>query len=248
VGTRGELQDAKAVIPDSATPRCTPRRSTTAASNGAFDPATMGTTPNVGLMAQKAEEYGSHDKTFEIEAPGTSGSSTRAGATLLEHEVEPGDIWRAARPRTPVADWVRSPSSAPARTGAPARVLARRVPRRTTPRCSKVARQLASTTRTACRSRSCPVREATRLTLERVAPGEDTISVTGNVLRDYLTDLFPILELGTSAEDALGGRRSSRRRALRDGAGGSAPKHVQQLLKEEPPPLGQRSGSSWRSR
>ena len=203
--------------------------------HGAFDPATMGTTPNVGLMAQKAEEYGSHDKTFEIAAAGHAcASSTARATTLLEHEVEAGDIWRACQTKdAPVARLGRgSPSSARARPARPpCSGSTRRA--RTTPRCS---RRSSATSREldtdGLQIEILPVAEATRFTLERAARGEDTISVTGNVLRDYLTDLFPILELGTSAKMLSIVPLMNGGGLFETGAGGSAPKHVQQLVKE----------------
>src|SRR3954452_3749380 len=161
----------------------------------------MGTTPNVGLMAQKAEEYGSHDKTFEIETAGTVRVVDGSGATLLEHEVEPGDIWRGWQTKdAPVAGWVRLPAERARETGAPAVFWLDETRAHDAEILAKVERYLGDHDPDGLQIEILPVAEATRFTLERAARGEDTISVTGNVLRDYLTDLFPILELGTSAK------------------------------------------------
>ena len=201
--------------------------------HGAFDPATMGTTPNVGLMAQKAEEYGSHDKTFEIEATGTVRVVDRAGTTLLEHDVEPGDIWRACQTKdAPVADWVRLAVERARATGAPAVFWLDETRAHDAEVLAKVHARLAELDTEGVRIEILPVAEATRFTLERARAGEDTISVTGNVLRDYLTDLFPILELGTSAKMLSIVPLMNGGGLFETGAGGSAPKHVQQLVKE----------------
>ena len=203
--------------------------------HGAFDPATMGSVPNVGLMAQKAEEYGSHDKTFEIPADGTVRVVNRAGDAVLQHEVEAGDVWRACQVKdAPVRDWVRLAVDArPALTGAPRRVLARRDPRPRRADHRQGARSTCpSTTRRASPSRSWRPADACAYSLERIRRGEDTISVTGNVLRDYLTDLFPIMELGTSAKMLSIVPLMNGGGLFETGAGGSAPKHVQQFVKE----------------
>jgi isocitrate dehydrogenase len=229
----GEQQDAKAVIPDSSYAALYAETIDHCREHGAFDPATMGTTPNVGLMAQKAEEYGSHDKTFEIEAAGTVRVVDRAGAALLEQDVEVGDIFRACQTKdAPVADWVRLAVERARATGAPAVFWLDATRAHDAEVLAKVERYLSEHDTDGLRIEVMPVAEATRFTLERARAGEDTISVTGNVLRDYLTDLFPILELGTSAKmlsivPLMGGGG-----LFETGAGGSAPKHVQQLVKE----------------
>jgi isocitrate dehydrogenase len=229
----GEQQDTKAVIPDSSYAALYAETIDHCRDHGAFDPATMGTTPNVGLMAQKAEEYGSHDKTLEIERAGTVRVVDRAGATLLEQEVEPGDIFRACQTKdAPVADWVRLAVERARATGAPAVFWLDATRAHDAEVLAKVERCLREHDTDGLRIEVMPVAEATRFTLERARRGEDTISVTGNVLRDYLTDLFPILELGTSAKmlsivPLMGGGG-----LFETGAGGSAPKHVQQLLNE----------------
>ncbi len=229
----GEQQDAKAVIPDSSYAALYAETIDHCREHGAFDPATMGTTPNVGLMAQKAEEYGSHDKTFEIASAGTVRVVDRAGATLLEHDVEAGDIWRACQTKdAPVADWVRLAVERARATGAPAVFWLDASRAHDAEVLAKVERYLRDHDTDGLQIEVLPVAQATRFTLERARRGEDTISVTGNVLRDYLTDLFPILELGTSAKmlsivPLMGGGG-----LFETGAGGSAPKHVQQLVAE----------------
>ncbi|MET0768606.1 MAG: NADP-dependent isocitrate dehydrogenase [Solirubrobacteraceae bacterium] len=229
----GEQQDAKAVIPDSSYAALYAETIDFCREHGAFDPATMGTTPNVGLMAQKAEEYGSHDKTFEVEAAGTIRVVDAAGATLLEHEVEPGDVWRACQTKdAPVADWVRLAVGRAKATGVPAVFWLDRSRAHDAQVLRKVERELAQLDTDGLQLEMLPVAEATRFTLERAARGEDTISVTGNVLRDYLTDLFPILELGTSAKMLSIVPLMHGGGLFETGAGGSAPKHVQQLVKE----------------
>jgi isocitrate dehydrogenase len=184
-------------------------------------------------MAQKAEEYGSHDKTFEISAPGTVRVVDRSGATLLEHEVEAGDLWRGCQTKhAPVADWVRLAVERARATGAPAVFWLDANRAHDAEVLAKVERDLAEHDTDGLTIEVMPVAEATRFTLERARAGEDTIAVTGNVLRDYLTDLFPILELGTSAKmlsivPLMGGGG-----LFETGAGGSAPKHVQQFVRE----------------
>ena len=227
----GEPQDAKAVIPDSSYAALYAETIDFCREHGAFDPATMGTTPNVGLMAQKAEEYGSHDKTFEIEAAGTVRVVDRAGETLLEQDVEPGDIFRACQTKdAPVADWVRLAVERARATGVPAVFWLDETRAHDAEVLKKVRSYLPDTAE--LQIEILPVAEATRFTLERAARGEDTISVTGNVLRDYLTDLFPILELGTSAKMLSIVPLMNGGGLFETGAGGSAPKHVQQLVKE----------------
>jgi isocitrate dehydrogenase len=229
----GEQQDAKAVIPDSSYAALYAETIDFCREHGAFDPATMGTTPNVGLMAQKAEEYGSHDKTFEVEAAGAIRVVDASGATLLEHDVEPGDVWRACQTKdAPVADWVRLAVGRARATGVPAVFWLDRSRAHDAEVLRKVERELAQLDTDGLQIEVMPVAEATRFTLERAARGEDTISVTGNVLRDYLTDLFPILELGTSAKMLSIVPLMNGGGLFETGAGGSAPKHVQQLVKE----------------
>jgi isocitrate dehydrogenase len=227
----GEPQDAKAVIPDSSYAALYAETIDFCREHGAFDPATMGTTPNVGLMAQKAEEYGSHDKTFEIEAAGTVLVVNRAGETLLEQDVELGDIFRACQTKdAPIADWVGLAVERARATGAPAVFWLDETRAHDAEVLKKVRAYLPDTE--SLQIEILPVAEATRFTLERAARGEDTISVTGNVLRDYLTDLFPILELGTSAKMLSIVPLMNGGGLFETGAGGSAPKHVQQLVKE----------------
>jgi isocitrate dehydrogenase len=231
----GEPQDTKFVIPDSSYAALYAETIEHCREHGAFDPATMGTTPNVGLMAQKAEEYGSHDKTFEIAAAGTVRVVDDAGATLLEHEVDAGDIWRMCQTKAAaVADWVRLAVDRARATGAPAVFWLDE----TRPHDAQLLRQVRPALAAQLggdddlRIEILPVAEATRLTLGRARAGEDTISVTGNVLRDYLTDLFPILELGTSAKMLSIVPLMHGGGLFETGAGGSAPKHVAQLLRE----------------
>jgi isocitrate dehydrogenase len=229
----GEPQDTKAVIPDSSYAPLYAETIDFCREHGAFDPATMGTTPNVGLMAQKAEEYGSHDKTFEIEAAGAVRVLDGSGATLLEHEVEPGDIWRGCQTKdAAVADWVRLAVERARATGAPAVFWLDETRAHDAAILAKVQRYLPEQDADGLDIRILPVAEATRFTLDRAKRGEDTISVTGNVLRDYLTDLFPILELGTSAKMLSIVPLMNGGGLFETGAGGSAPKHVQQLVRE----------------
>jgi isocitrate dehydrogenase len=229
----GEPQDAKAVIPDSSYAALYAETIDFCREHGAFDPATMGTTPNVGLMAQKAEEYGSHDKTFEIEAAGRMRVVDGSGATRLEHDVEPGDIWRGCQTKeAAVADWVRLAVERARATGAPAVFWLDEGRAHDAEILKQVERSLAEEDTGELQIEILPVAEAARFTLERAMNGEDTISVTGNVLRDYLTDLFPILELGTSAKMLSIVPLMNGGGLFETGAGGSAPKHVQQFTKE----------------
>jgi isocitrate dehydrogenase len=229
----GDQQDTKAVIPDSSYAALYAETIEFCREHGAFDPTTMGTTPNVGLMAQKAEEYGSHDKTFEIEAAGTVRVVDSSGTTLLEHDVEAGDIWRACQTKdAPIADWVRLAVERARATGAPAVFWLDETRAHDAQVLAKVRRYLREHDTDGLQIEIMPVAEATRFTLARAAAGEDTIAVTGNVLRDYLTDLFPILELGTSAKMLSIVPLMNGGGLFETGAGGSAPKHVQQLLKE----------------
>ena len=228
-----QLQDTKYVIPDSSYAALYDETLTFCREHGAFDPTTMGTTPNVGLMAQKAEEYGSHDKTFEIAAPGTVRVVDAAGTVLLTHDVEAGDIWRACQTKdAPVRDWVQLAVSRARATGAPAVFWLDETRAHDAEVLKKVRAQLADSEVDGLTIEVMDVAAATRFTLDRARRGEDTISVTGNVLRDYLTDLFPILELGTSAKMLSIVPLMQGGGLFETGAGGSAPKHVQQLLKE----------------
>jgi isocitrate dehydrogenase len=225
-------QDTKFVIPDSSYAPLYAETVEFCKVNGAFDPTTMGTTPNVGLMAQKAEEYGSHDKTFEIATAGTV--RVLDGSTvLLEHAVEPGDIWRACQTKdAPIRNWVELAVGRARATGVPAVFWLDSTRGHDAEIIKKVTAQLAELDTDGLTIEILPVAEATRYTLERAKAGEDTISVTGNVLRDYLTDLFPILELGTSAKMLSIVPLMNGGGLFETGAGGSAPKHVQQLVKE----------------
>jgi isocitrate dehydrogenase len=229
----GAQQDTKCVIPDSSYAALYAETIAHCKEHGAFDPATMGTTPNVGLMAQKAEEYGSHDKTFEIATAGVVRVLDAAGTTLLEHDVEAGDIWRLCQTKDePVRDWVRLAVGRARATGAPAVFWLDETRPHDAQLLEKVRPALAELDGDGLQIEILPVAEAARFTLERARRGEDTISVTGNVLRDYLTDLFPILELGTSAKMLSIVPLMHGGGLFETGAGGSAPKHVQQFLKE----------------
>jgi isocitrate dehydrogenase len=230
---RGELQDTKFVVPDSSYAPLYAETVAFCREHGAFDPATMGTTPNVGLMAQKAEEYGSHDKTFQVTAPGTVRVVDGSGATLLEHQVGTGDVWRACQTKdAPIRNWVELAVGRARATGAPAVFWLDETRGHDAQVLAKVRAQLAELDTDGLAIEILPVAEATRYTLDRARRGEDTISVTGNVLRDYLTDLFPIMELGTSAKMLSIVPLMNGGGLFETGAGGSAPKHVQQLLKE----------------
>ncbi|WP_445188060.1 NADP-dependent isocitrate dehydrogenase [Pseudonocardia sp. Cha107L01] len=229
-----QQQDAKFVIPDSSYAALYAETVDFCREHGAFDPTTMGTTPNVGLMAQKAEEYGSHDKTFEIAAAGTVRVvNTADGSTLLEHDVEAGDIWRACQTKdAPIRNWVELAVSRARATGSPAVFWLDETRGHDAEVLKKVREYLAEQDTDGLTIEILPVGEATRYTLARAKAGEDTISVTGNVLRDYLTDLFPIMELGTSAKMLSIVPLMNGGGLFETGAGGSAPKHVQQLVKE----------------
>ena len=228
----GEQQDAKFVIPDSSYAPLYAETVAFCREHGAFDPTTMGTTPNVGLMAQKAEEYGSHDKTFQIAADGVvrvvDGDSVK-----LQHDVAAGDVWRACQTKdAPIRNWVELAVGRARATGAPAVFWLDESRGHDAQVLAKVHAQLAELDTEGLTIEILPVAEATRYTLERAKRGEETISVTGNVLRDYLTDLFPILELGTSAKMLSIVPLMNGGGLFETGAGGSAPKHVQQLVKE----------------
>ena len=229
----GEEQDAKAVIPDSSYAGVYQEVIAFCKEHGAFDPTTMGTVPNVGLMAQKAEEYGSHDKTFEIPASGTVRVVDTSGESLLEHSVEAGDIWRMCQAKdAPIQDWVKLAVTRARASGAPAVFWLDATRAHDAELIKKVKAYLPNHDTSGLQIEIMSPVEATRFTLERVKAGEDTISVTGNVLRDYLTDLFPILEVGTSAKMLSIVPLMNGGFMLETGAGGSAPKHVQQFNKE----------------
>ena len=229
----GEQQDAKVVIPDSSYAPLYDETIRFHKEHGAFDPTTMGTVPNVGLMAQKAEEYGSHDKTFEIPTAGTVRVVDRSGTTLLEHAVEPGNIWRMCQTKdAAVRDWVKLAVTRARAMGVPAVFWLDGTRSHDAELIRKVREELPNHDTSGLTIEIMAVAEATRYTLERAKRGEDTISVTGNVLRDYLTDLFPILELGTSAKMLSIVPLMRGGGLFETGAGGSAPKHVQQFQKE----------------
>ena len=233
-GVDGGEADTLAVIPDSSYAGVYQAAIEDTIAHGPLDPATIGTVPNVGLMAQAAEEYGSHDKTFEISVPGRVEVVNAAGEVLLSHEVQVGDIWRATQTKdTPVRDWVKLAVTRARATGAPAVFWLDKNRAHDAQITAKVEQYLGEHDTEGLDIQILAPAEATRFSLERIRRGEETISVTGNVLRDYLTDLFPILEVGTSAKMlsivpllAGGG-------LFETGAGGSAPKHVQQLLEED---------------
>ncbi|MEZ6187416.1 MAG: NADP-dependent isocitrate dehydrogenase [Planctomycetota bacterium] len=230
---KGELQDTKAVIPDSSYAGLYQVMVEDCQAHGPYDPATMGTVPNVGLMAQKAEEYGSHDKTFEIQAPGTVRVVTAAGDTLMSHEVEAGDIWRACQTKdAPIRDWVKLAVSRARATGSPAVFWLDPKRAHDATLTQKVETYLGNHDTAGLEIKILSPVDAMRFTVERIRKGEDTISVTGNVLRDYLTDLFPILEVGTSAKMLSIVPLMNGGGLFETGAGGSAPKHVQQFTQE----------------
>jgi isocitrate dehydrogenase len=232
-GPDGELHDMKATIPDRCYAGLYQETIKFCKENGAFDVKTMGSVANVGLMAQKAEEYGSHDKTFEITQRGAARVVNTSGEILMQHAVAPGDIWRMCQTKdAPIQDWVKLAVSRARATGNPAIFWLDKNRAHDANLIAKVEQYLPSHDIEGLDIQILSPVEATRVTCQRAKDGLDTISVTGNVLRDYLTDLFPILELGTSAKMlsivpllAGGG-------LFETGAGGSAPKHVQQFLKE----------------
>ena len=230
---KGELQDTKAVIPDSSYAPVYQATIDFCKEHGAFDPTTMGTVPNVGLMAQKAEEYGSHDKTFEIKASGVVNVIDDSGTILIEHTVETGDIWRMCQVKdAPIQDWVKLAVSRAKATKTPTVFWLDKNRAHDAQLINKVNTYLPNYDTTGLDIRILSPFEATKFTLERIKKGEDTISVTGNVLRDYLTDLFPILEVGTSAKMLSIVPLMNGGGLFETGAGGSAPKHVQQFLEE----------------
>ncbi|MEM9235205.1 MAG: NADP-dependent isocitrate dehydrogenase, partial [Verrucomicrobiota bacterium] len=229
----GERQDALAVIPDSSYAGVYEATIDFCRENGAFDPTTMGTVPNVGLMAQKAEEYGSHDKTFEAPGKGTMRVVDGSGATLIGHEVSEGDLWRACQTKdAPIRDWVKLAVSRARATDTPAVFWLDENRAHDAQLIAKVGEYLGEHDTDGLEILIMSPVEATHYTLDRLKKGEDTISVTGNVLRDYLTDLFPILELGTSAKMLSIVPLMNGGGLFETGAGGSAPKHVQQFVEE----------------
>ncbi|MBO6524229.1 MAG: NADP-dependent isocitrate dehydrogenase [Balneolaceae bacterium] len=229
----GKTQDTKAVIPDSSYAGVYQTTIDFCKKNGAFDPTTMGSVPNVGLMAQKAEEYGSHDKTFEISAPGTVRIVTDSGDTLMDHEVQTGDIWRACQVKdAPVQDWVKLAVNRAKDTGSPAVFWLDKTRAHDAELIKKVNTYLEDHDTNGLEIHIMNPVDATQFSLDRIKEGKDTISVTGNVLRDYLTDLFPILELGTSAKMLSIVPLMNGGGLFETGAGGSAPKHVQQFVAE----------------
>ncbi|MDK8869764.1 NADP-dependent isocitrate dehydrogenase [Corynebacterium macclintockiae] len=228
-----ETQDTLAVLPDSSYAGIYQVVIDDCRKNGAFDPTTMGTVPNVGLMAQKAEEYGSHDKTFRIPAEGRVQVLNGAGDVLMEHEVAEGDIWRACQTKDiPLQDWVKLAVTRARATGAPAVFWLDPKRGHDVNVQKQVETYLKDHDTEGLDIRILPPEEAMQLSIDRIRAGEDTISVTGNVLRDYLTDLFPIMELGTSAKMLSVVPLIAGGGLFETGAGGSAPKHVAQLLEE----------------
>ena len=229
----GETRDTLAVIPDSSYAGVYQATIDFCRQNGAFDPRTMGTVPNVGLMAQKAEEYGSHDKTFVSPGNGTIRVSDSAGNTLIEHQVGEGDIWRMCQVKdAPVRDWVKLAVNRARATETPAVFWLDRTRAHDAELLRKVELYLQEHDTEGLEFHFLAPAEATKFTLERIKEGQDTISVTGNVLRDYLTDLFPILEVGTSAKMLSIVPLMNGGGLFETGAGGSAPKHVQQFVAE----------------
>lgn len=229
----GKLQDTKAVIPDSSYAGVYQAVIDFCREHGAFDPKTMGSVSNVGLMAQKAEEYGSHDKTFEIASAGVVRVVDASGTTLIEHRVEAGDIWRACQVKdAPVRDWVKLAVSRARATGVPAVFWLDKDRPHDAQLIAKVEAYLGEHDTDGLELHILSPVEATHFSLARIKEGKDTISVSGNVLRDYLTDLFPILELGTSAKMLSIVPLMNGGGLFETGAGGSAPKHVQQFEEE----------------
>ncbi|MEP2771254.1 MAG: NADP-dependent isocitrate dehydrogenase [Fulvivirga sp.] len=229
----GKPQDAKAIIPDRSYAGVYQETINFCKQHGAFDPTTMGSVSNVGLMAQKAEEYGSHDKTFEIPKNGKVSVIDALGNTLLEHNVEEGDIWRMCQVKdAPIQDWVKLAVNRAKSTGTPAVFWLDKNRAHDAELINKVNKYLSDHDTAGLDIHIMSPVEATKFSLERIKEGKDTISVTGNVLRDYLTDLFPILELGTSAKMLSIVPLMNGGGLFETGAGGSAPKHVQQFVEE----------------
>jgi isocitrate dehydrogenase len=232
--TEGKLQDTKAVIPDRSYAGVYAVVIDDCKANGAFDPATMGSVPNVGLMAQAAEEYGSHDKTFKIAGDGVVKVIDEAGKVLLEQPVEAGDIWRMCQTKdAPIQDWVKLAVSRARLSNTPAVFWLDANRAHDAQVIKKVERYLKDHDLSGLDIRVLSPVDATKFSLERIRKGQDTISVTGNVLRDYLTDLFPIMELGTSAKMLSVVPLMAGGGLFETGAGGSAPKHVQQFVEED---------------
>jgi isocitrate dehydrogenase len=229
----GNQQDAKAIIPDRSYAGVYQQTIDFCKENGAFDPSTMGSVSNVGLMAQKAEEYGSHDKTFEIPANGKVEVKDADGNILTSHKVEEGDIWRMCQVKdAPIQDWVKLAVNRAKDTGTPAVFWLDKNRAHDSELIKKVETYLPNHDTQGLDIHIMAPEEATQFSLERIKEGKDTISVTGNVLRDYLTDLFPILELGTSAKMLSIVPLMNGGGLFETGAGGSAPKHVEQFMEE----------------
>ncbi|MEH3023550.1 MAG: NADP-dependent isocitrate dehydrogenase [Pseudomonas oryzihabitans] len=229
----GNLQDTKAIIPDRCYAGVYQVVIEDCKQHGAFNPSTMGSVPNVGLMAQKAEEYGSHDKTFQIPTDGTVRVTDDQGKVVFEHPVEAGDIWRMCQTKdAPIQDWVKLAVNRARASSTPAIFWLDQNRAHDAQVIAKVERYLKDYDTNGLDIRVLAPEEATRVSLERIRKGEDTISVTGNVLRDYLTDLFPIMELGTSAKMLSIVPLMNGGGLFETGAGGSAPKHVQQFVQE----------------
>ena len=232
-GADGKLKDTKAVIPESTYATIYQEVINFCKTHGAFDPVTCGSVPNVGLMAQKAEEYGSHDKTFEVKGDGTMRIVREDGQVLLTHEVEKGDIWRMCQAKDlPIRDWVKLAVNRARQSGTPAIFWLDKERAHDAQLIQKVREYLKDHDTEGLDIRIMSPVQAIRYTMERMIRGKDTISVTGNVLRDYLTDLFPILELGTSAKMLSIVPLMAGGGLYETGAGGSAPKHVQQFTEE----------------
>ena len=233
-GEDGKSHDAKAVLPDSSYAGIYQKTFEFCKKHGAFDPTTMGTVPNVGLMAQKAEEYGSHDKTFEIPADGTVKVINAEGTTIMTHDVEKGDIWRMCQAKDlPIQDWIKLAVNRARATGDPTIFWLDDERAHDHELIKKVNKYLPEHNTEGLEIKILSPEDATEYTLERVKAGKDTISVTGNVLRDYLTDLFPILELGTSAKMLSIVPLMNGGGLFETGAGGSAPKHVEQFMEDD---------------
>jgi isocitrate dehydrogenase len=231
--SEGHQQDTKAVIPDSSYAGVYSATIDFCKKHGAFDPTTMGTVPNVGLMAQKAEEYGSHDKTFEIASKGKVEVIDTSGSVLTTHKVEAGDIWRMCQVKdAPIQDWIKLAVTRASASQTPAVFWLDKKRAHDAELIKKVNQYLPNHDTSGLDIRILSPIQATNFTLERIKDGEDTISVTGNVLRDYLTDLFPILEVGTSAKMLSIVPLMNGGGLFETGAGGCAPKHVQQFTQE----------------